>query len=353
MLMDMFYSNCHIEKKQRVHFHQFMLSIHKKIHLFKQSLLNQYGHDVHVNLSSERDAIIQVATILSQEVRLLCLDEFQVTDICDALILLKFFQVLWSNGTILVTTSNRPPNDLYQDGLNRHYFLPFIKQIEIECIVKDMNSDHDYRRVMTSRRNVYFVPLNQTTASQLQHEFHQELIQRSVYLSSMSTSPSIQALNCNSLLEYSDIHISVMMGRSFHVKQGCLLRKMCWLEFDELCKSHVGAADFQAICRHFDTIYVCNIPRMSVLSHDVARRFITFIDEVYDAKRRICWTAAASPHELFQELIEADDHDSVSSNNNSDSIPSVSLASNSSKSFEVITRGDNTATNSVRSTHTL
>ncbi len=96
----------------------------------------------------KRDAISQVAESIAKETKLLCFDEFQVTDICDAMILSKLFAVLWSKGTVLIATSNRPPSDLYKDGLNRSYFIPFITQLERECIVKEIASDKDYRYLL-------------------------------------------------------------------------------------------------------------------------------------------------------------------------------------------------------------
>ena len=147
MAMDVFYDHCPLAAKRRVHFHKFMLEIHQRIHAYKQRLLQQYGREVHINLSSERDAIAAVAHDIADECRLLCFDEFQVTDICDAMMLAKFFGVLWERGTVLVATSNRPPTDLYKDGLNRSYFLPFIDRLQDECVVWDMGTSEDYRQV--------------------------------------------------------------------------------------------------------------------------------------------------------------------------------------------------------------
>ena len=147
MAMDVFYTHCPLASKRRVHFHKFMLEIHQRIHAYKQRLLLQYGREVHINLSSERDAIAAVAHDVADECRLLCFDEFQVTDICDAMMLAKFFGVLWERGTVLVATSNRPPTDLYKDGLNRSYFLPFIDRLQEECVVWDMGTGEDYRQV--------------------------------------------------------------------------------------------------------------------------------------------------------------------------------------------------------------
>jgi cell division protein ZapE len=171
MVMDMFYDNCDIRSKKRVHFHQFMLDIHNRIHLYKKDLLQKFGRDIQLNMSSERDAITQVAESIAGECRLLCFDEFQVTDICDAMILSKLFSVLWSKGTVLIATSNRPPIDLYKDGLNRAYFVPFIKRLEQECIVKQIASVKDYRQANKPLENSYYVPLNDEARSKLWEDF--------------------------------------------------------------------------------------------------------------------------------------------------------------------------------------
>jgi predicted ATPase len=118
VIMDMFFENCEIKSKKRVHFHQFMLEIHQKIHLYKKDLLKNYGRELNLNLSSERDAISQVAESIAKESKLLCFDEFQVTDICDAMILSKLFAVLWSKGTVLIATSNRPPSGIVVYGID-------------------------------------------------------------------------------------------------------------------------------------------------------------------------------------------------------------------------------------------
>ena len=129
MLMDLLFENAHIKRKKRVHFHKFCLNVHKRIHLIKK-----HSREVKDRITSESEAIEIVANELSREATVLCFDEFQVTDIADALMLSKLFAILWEHGTVLVTTSNRPPVDLYKDGLNRQYFLPFIERLETQCI---------------------------------------------------------------------------------------------------------------------------------------------------------------------------------------------------------------------------
>ena len=144
MLMDLFYENCNIAKKSRVHFHQFMLGIHKDVHTFNQGLLKSYGRDRHINTSRERDAIAHVAHALSKKNVLICLDEFQVTDICDAMILHKVFDILWSNGTVLVATSNRHPDKLYENIHKNAISIIMVNDINIWSIINAEEPKEDY-----------------------------------------------------------------------------------------------------------------------------------------------------------------------------------------------------------------
>ena len=258
-----------------------------------------------------------------------------------SVILVKFFSTLWKNGTILITTSNRHPNELYKDGLNRQYFLPFIDQLQYECIVKDIGSQQDYRMMMTSKHpNTYYIPLNKQSSQQLLTDFEYDLMERrnQLLLNGLINDEMELSLKLSTL---TSISIPVMMNRIFLIKKGCIQRKICWIEFNDICDAYTGAADFKAICSTFDTIYLHQIPTLSVIKHDIARRFITFIDEVYDAKIRLCWTCNHSPNKMFQELIV--ESDSSLETVEYDHTPAEA------KSYEKITRGDNTATHSVRS----
>lgn len=279
MLMDMFYSTINIEKKRRVHFHKFMLEVHQHIHQYKQYLLQTYGRDTNINLSSDRDPIKYAAEMIRKDSYLLCFDEFQVTDIADAIIMTKLFNNLWSNGTVLMATSNRPPKDLYLGGLNRSYFLPFIDELNHRCIIRHLDSDVDYRSQKDPLPNTYFTPLGAASTSKLRHLFE--------------TDP-----------RYSDrestvIEIPVLMGRKLQVESR---GDTCWVTFQHLCCNNLGASDYSALAKHMNVIYLDGIPCLSVLEHDVARRFITLIDEIYDAGKRLIWTSEKSPNQLFQYL---------------------------------------------------
>ena len=291
MVMDMFYDNCNISSKKRVHFHQFMLDIHNRIHIYKKELLKKYGRDIQLNMSSERDAITQVAESIAGECRLLCFDEFQVTDICDAMILSKLFSVLWSKGTVLIATSNRPPTDLYKDGLNRAYFIPFISRLEQECIVKQIASSKDYRQANKPLENSYYVPLNDEAQSKLWEDFKTHSYQYRK-LSEDLYEPGKKI----------EIEIPVMMGRTVKVTTVSKTSTACFVNFKYLCETDRGASDYHAISAHYDTVYLYGIPVLSVLEHDRARRFITFIDEIYDAGVHLVWAAESEPNSIFKEL---------------------------------------------------
>lgn len=277
-----------------------MNEIHKRIFDFKQKLLDTHGKDRHINLSSERDAITHVAQEIAMESRLLCFDEFQVTDICDALILSKLFGELWRNDVVLIATSNRPPQDLYRGGLNRHYFLPFIDALQRECIVRHITTDWDYRIENSLLSEVSITPISPDSRSKLLMKYHDVLsdLQRATSSSSSFSAPHTISNDSNHL----PFSIPVGFNRSFPIKIGNLSRKIAWLEFSQICEEDRSAVDFQALCHHFSILFVSDIPRMSIVSPDIARRFITFIDEVYDAGIRLFWSAEVPPQQLFLDV---------------------------------------------------
>lgn len=284
MLMDQFYNNidCSVTTKRRVHFHDFMLEIHKRIHLHKKKLIELYGRDIQLNLSSERDSIVIIAREIAQEARLLCFDEFQVTDICDAMILSRLFNELWKQGVVLVATSNRHPSELYLNGLNRQYFLPFIENLQANCIVRNIGIDRDYRQENVSQVEAYFVPNSAEHTAKLWDMYSSELV-RANEESRQETVP-------------------VMMGRTLTLKHANVNHKVCFESFAELCETDKGASDYQALCTHYNTVYMHSIPQLSVLAHNEARRFITLVDALYNFNVRFVWAADAHPAQLFRLL---------------------------------------------------
>jgi predicted ATPase len=257
-----------------------MLEVHRRIHAHKKQLLQQFGRDIHLNLSSERDSILIIAKEIAQEARVLCFDEFQVTDICDAMILSRLFGELWRRGVVLVATSNRHPEQLYLNGLNRQYFLPFIANLEINCVVRNIGVDKDYRQDNQRAEGAYYIPNSQETREKLWAQ----------YTAQLAGQPSLQET------------IPVMMGRSLTLPAANLARGACFVSFAELCETDRGSADYQALCAHFRCVYMHGIPTLTVLVHNEARRLIMLVDAMYNSGTRFVWTAAAPPADIFRVL---------------------------------------------------
>lgn len=313
MVMDVFYKHCDISAKRRVHFHEFMLEVHRRIHLHKQQLLQEYGQERHIHLSSSRDSIKAIALEISREAKLLCFDEFQVTDICDALIMTRLFNELWTHGTVLIATSNRPPEELYLNGLNRHDFLPFIKRLQQECLVRNLDSQKDYRVCeSTALHDTYFVPNSPENRDHLMALYQQNV--RDLLSSSLSL---LHSTGLHTPLRHPTTHqilIPISGNRFFPLEQAHPELGICLIDFQALCQQDRGASDYRALVTHFHTIYVTNIPQMSTTAHNAARRFITFIDEAYNSTTKLVWMAATPPTQLFlvQQLLTDTDTDANS-----------------------------------------
>ncbi len=306
MLMDMLFNHCRISQKRRVHFHTFLLEVHRRIHDHKQFLLETVGKERHISFVPGRDSIRFVAEQISKEAKLFCFDEFQVTDICDALILTKLFDELWSRGTVLVATSNRPPSDLYLNGLNRHDFLPFIERIQQECIVKSLDSDIDYRlkdshlhTLNLSEMNFvtgpsYFCPNSVENSAALFKSFQEEskLLQDLLIVKDISV--SMQSIG--------EVLIPISSSRYLHIVNANLSLGICFTDFENLCLNDRGSADYRALVSHFHTVYIDKIPKLSKLHHNSARRFIALVDELYNANIRVRWVADADPFNLFEDI---------------------------------------------------
>jgi len=284
MLMDVFYNLAPVPRKRRVHFHSFMQDIHRRIHALKQHDLAMRGRDFSIDTSRERNPIRRVGKQLASELTLLCFDEFQVTDVADALILSQLFSELFQRGTVVVATSNRPPFDLYEGGLNRSYFLPFIDLLCRHCIVHDMNAKTDYRLIDKKKysevqgiQSLFFI----ANEEQLSRDFDDYLEQHLSHV------------------DLEEMVITVAFNRTLKVKKahpGCLLARF---HFNDLCAVELGSSDYRAIAQRFGVIAIEGVPRMTQKDHDQARRFITLVDELYEAQCAIIMCAASPPHQLF------------------------------------------------------
>ncbi|KAL4564210.1 hypothetical protein LXL04_028266 [Taraxacum kok-saghyz] len=266
MLMDLFYDQlpCNWRKK-RIHFHDFMLNVHSRLQRHK----------------GVSDPLEVVAGEISHESVLLCLDEFMVTDVADAMILNRLFKHLFSNGAILVATSNRAPDNLYERGLQRDLFLPFISTLKDRCIVHEIGSSVDYRRRTSSEEGFYFI--ENGTSGFLMQRFN-ELI------GEHTARPQVA---------------EVVMGRTLEVPLGA--NGCAYFPFEELCDKPLGAADYFGLCKKFHTLALDGVPILGLHNRTAAYRFVTLVDVMYENKARLMCTAEGTPFELFERIVTVAD----------------------------------------------
>ncbi|KAF4575161.1 AFG1 ATPase family protein [Pleurotus pulmonarius] len=270
MLMDLFYQTLpsNMTRKRRVHFHAFMIDVHKRVHEAKKAMGYRGG-----------DPILPVARDLANEACVLCFDEFQVTDIADAMILRRLLENLMKFGVVMVMTSNRHPDDLYKNGIQRSSFVPAIELIKSQIEVTDLNSGTDYRRVPRALSKVYYDPLSEQTDIAIRQIFDQFTSERS--------DPPIE----NRPLK--------IWGRTLLVPKST--STVAWFEFDKLCGQPLSAADYIEVARVFETVFVVGIPKMGLSQKDMARRFITFIDACYESKTRLFVTSEVPVTQVFSD----------------------------------------------------
>jgi len=261
MLMDMFAQNMRDVPTRRVHFHAFMQEIHNAMHEVRKT-----GVD---------DAIAPVAADIAATVRLLAFDEMQITDITDAMIVGRLFQALFSAGVVVVTTSNRPPDDLYKDGLNRSIFLPFIELIKDRMEVEELISPHDYRQDRLAGAQSYFTPVNAESRA------------------------AMDAVWDDLAGGAGDELIIRVKGRDVAIPQ--FRNGIARAGFHALCGKPLGAADYLALAKAIRVLMLDNIPCLGRSNFNEAKRFVTLIDALYEAKVRLICSAAAPPEMLYLE----------------------------------------------------
>ncbi|XP_073278565.1 uncharacterized protein [Primulina huaijiensis] len=262
MLMDLFFDQLPYNwRKRRIHFHDFMLNVHSRLQKHK----------------GVADPLEVVAGEISNEAILLCLDEFFVNDVADALILNRLFKQLFSNGAILVSTSNRAPDNLYEGGLQRDLFLPFIATLKDRCIVHEIGSSVDYRKMTSAQQGFYFVGLH--LSSILKQKFEQ-LIGEQVAVPQ---------------------EVEVVMGRKLQVPLGA--NGCAYFPFEELCDRPLGAADYFGLFKRFHTLALDGVPVFGLHNRTAAYRFVTLVDVMYENKVRLLCTAEATPIELFEQVV--------------------------------------------------
>ncbi|KAK5858030.1 hypothetical protein PBY51_011230 [Eleginops maclovinus] len=278
MVMDMFYSHVETEKKKRVHFHGFMLDVHKRIHRLKQSMPKRKAG----KMAKSYDPIAPVAEEISEEAALLCFDEFQVTDIADAMILKQLFENLFLKGVVVVATSNRPPEDLYKNGLQRVNFVPFIAVLQRYCQTLRLDSGIDYRRRnRPSAGKLYFLSSETDVEATLD-----QLFDELAFKQNDITRPRLMNVN----------------NRKVRLEKACGSVADC--TFEELCDRPLGASDYLEISRLFDTVFIRHIPLLTLNKKSQARRLITLVDALYDHKVRVVILADHPLEELFVQDVE-------------------------------------------------
>ncbi len=266
MLMDLFFAHAEVSPKRRVHFHEFMLEIHSAIHAAREA--------------SGDDPIPRVAAWVGGRARLLCFDEMQVKDIADAAILSRLFTALFAAGVTVVTTSNRHPDDLYKDGLNRQLFLPFIELIKDKCRVETLDGPVDYRLARLAGSATWHVPNGpEATAAMAQAFFR--LTDYPVEDRAMVPTETIP----------------VPGGRTLFVPKS--LKGVAVFSFSRLCKQPLGAADYLAIARRYHTVFIVGIPVMGPENRNEAVRFVTLIDALYEHRVKLLASADAAPAALY------------------------------------------------------
>ena len=275
-LMDMFYESATTAPKRRVHFNQFMTETHQRIHEWRSLSQRERSQRPEFVREAEDDPIAPVAKRILSEAALLCLDEFQVTDVADAMILGRLFEKLLSSGAVIVLTSNTAPDELYAGGLNRQLFLPFIALIKERLEMIELNGPRDYRLEGMTGVTVYNTPLGPEADAAMDAAWRRL---------TDGAAPVPLALE--------------VLERKILVPQAA--GGVARFSFDALCGDALGAADYLALAENFHTMLIDHIPRLGPEQSNEARRFTLLIDTLYDEKVKLVCSAASPSQELYTE----------------------------------------------------
>ena len=266
MLMDLFFGEVRIASKRRVHFHEFMLEVHDRLRVERA---REAG-----------DPIAPVVAALAAEARLLCFDEMVVNNTADAMILSRLFTGLIDTGVTVVTTSNRPPADLYKHGLNREHFLPFIALLEQRLDVLSLNGPTDYRLQRLGGAPTWYVPNGPEATRALSEAFFR-----------LTDYPPEDRAHVPSE------EIAVPGNRTLHVPKS--LKGVAVFSFKKLCGAARGAPDYLAIARRYHSVILVGIPIMTAENRNEAARFKVLIDTLYEHKVKLLAAADAEPEGLY------------------------------------------------------
>ena len=259
MLMDWFYESLRFSRRERTHFYRFMRQVHAELRA----------------VTRRTQPLDTVAERLAQRTRVICLDEFFVADIADAMILAGLFEGLFRRGVTLIATSNTAPQDLYKDGLQRDRFLPTVELIQEHMDVVHLDGGIDYRLRQLEQAPTYLDSALAGTSAQLQQRF-------AALAGGSATGPKVLSIEDRGIA-------AVATGAG-----------MAWFEFRELCEGPRSQTDYIELARSYHTIFISNIPEFTGADEDAARRFIAAIDEFYDRGVKLVVSAAAAPAVLYR-----------------------------------------------------
>jgi len=274
MLMDLFIETAPVETKRRAHFHEFMQDAHARINRWRGLSKSERRREPEHVKGAGDDPIPPVARALAREARLLAFDEFQVTDIADAMILGRLFEGLFEEGVVVVATSNRYPDDLYRDGINRQLFLPFIDLLKQKLEIHELDGGVDHRLRQLEAAPVYYSPLGADA-------------EHAMDLAWERLTSGAAPQRC--VLE--------VQGRELVVERE--VAGVARFGFKELCARALGPADYLAIAGRFHTVLLDKVPKLSPDKRNEAKRFVTLIDALYEAKTKLVMSADAEPDDLY------------------------------------------------------
>ena len=267
MLMDMFFEAAPVKRKRRVHFHEFLADVHGRIKAYRQKIKSGEVKDA--------DPIAPVAAELADEAYLLCFDEFTVTDIADAMILGRLFTALFAAGVVVVATSNVEPSRLYEGGLNRALFLPFIELLQTKVEVLKLDARTDFRLEKLGGAPVYHAPADEKAKAALDTAFK-------------ALSGKAQGQRTVLTVQGHDLVLPQAAGG------------VARAGFADLCAQAYGASDYIALAQRFHTLVLDDIPILDFDRRNEAKRFIILIDTLYEHHVKLVASAAAEPHELYR-----------------------------------------------------
>jgi cell division protein ZapE len=266
MLMDLFFDAVQINRKRRAHFHEFMLDIHARLKIERDK--------------EKGDPIPPVVAALADEARLLCFDEMVVNNMADAAIMSRLFAGLFDAGVTVITTSNRHPDDLYKDGLNRQLFLPFIGLVKQRLDVMALDGPTDYRRDRLGNAKTWLTPNGTQATKEISETFFR-----------LTDYPPEDRAHVPSM------ELDVGGGRTLRVPKA--LKGVAVFSFKRLCAEARGAADYLAVARRFHSVIIVGIPVLGPQNRNEAARFVTLIDALYEYRVKLLASADAAPDALY------------------------------------------------------